>query len=44
MERYTEYDEYGNADIIGVFSFENSWADSGEVLAWQPLPEPYKEV
>lgn len=22
MERYTEYDEYGNADIIGVFNFE----------------------
>lgn len=20
----------------------NLWADSGEVVAWQPLPEPYK--
>ena len=26
----------------GVDGFE-LWADSGEVVAWQPKPEPYKE-
>lgn len=32
-------------DVIDIARFENDeWFKSCKIIAWQPLPEPYKEV
>ena len=34
--------DYFISDVVDGCSFEN-WYDVGDVVAWMPLPEPYKE-
>ena len=55
-ERLPELDKYGEAYVLVSMDDEfiatttytkdgfELWADSGEVVAWQSLPEPYKEL